>query len=192
MPAAIDSWTTALKEFGTLTFAEVAAPAIEMAENGFEAYDFFCANIEADAARLCQWPSNAEIFFPAAGRLVPAPASCSVTRRGRFACWSRRRKVPGIEVVKRASRRLVTAFIRVTSPSEMAGFLCRAGRVPDARGPRAIPRRYRGAGDRPAIAVTTSTVVDPGARDRSRHRRWRFWTAMIWRPPATTLPGLCI
>ncbi len=73
MPAAIDSWTTALKEFGTLSFAEVAAPAIEIAENGFEAYDFFCANIEADAARLRQWPSNAEIFLP--GGSPPRPGS---------------------------------------------------------------------------------------------------------------------
>jgi gamma-glutamyltranspeptidase/glutathione hydrolase len=64
MPAAIDSWTSALKEFGTLSFAEVAAPAIELAENGFESYNFLSANLEADAARLAQWPTNAEIFLP--------------------------------------------------------------------------------------------------------------------------------
>jgi gamma-glutamyltranspeptidase/glutathione hydrolase len=64
MPAAVDSWTAALKEFGTLSFAEVAAPAISLAEEGFEAYNFFCANLEADAARLAQWPSNAEIYLP--------------------------------------------------------------------------------------------------------------------------------
>ena len=64
MPAAIDSWTTALRDFGTLTFAQVAAPSIELAENGFEAYEFFCANIAADAARIAQWPSSAEIFLP--------------------------------------------------------------------------------------------------------------------------------
>jgi gamma-glutamyltranspeptidase/glutathione hydrolase len=64
MPAAVDAWTTALKEFGTLSFAEVAAPAIALAEEGFAAYNFFCENIAADAARLAQWPSNAEIYLP--------------------------------------------------------------------------------------------------------------------------------
>ncbi|HEX7102166.1 MAG TPA: gamma-glutamyltransferase family protein [Nitrolancea sp.] len=64
MPAAVDAWTTALKEFGTLSFAEVAAPAISLAEEGFAAYDFFCANIAADAARMAQWHSNAEIYLP--------------------------------------------------------------------------------------------------------------------------------
>jgi gamma-glutamyltranspeptidase/glutathione hydrolase len=64
MPAAVDAWTTALKEFGTLSFAEVAAPAIALAEEGFAAYNFFCENIAADAARLAQWPSNTEIYLP--------------------------------------------------------------------------------------------------------------------------------
>lgn len=73
MPAAIDSWTTALKEFGTLTFGEAVAPAIELAQNGFEAYDFLCANIAADAARIAQWPSSAAIFLP--GGRPPQPGS---------------------------------------------------------------------------------------------------------------------
>lgn len=64
MPAAIDSWLTALKHFGTLPLAEVASPAIALAEEGFAAYHFFCANIEADADILAQWPTTAEIFLP--------------------------------------------------------------------------------------------------------------------------------
>lgn len=64
VPAAVDSWLTALQRFGTLTLAEVAAPAIELAEEGFAAYNFFCGNIAADAARLAQWPSNAAIYLP--------------------------------------------------------------------------------------------------------------------------------
>ncbi len=64
MPAAIDSWLTALKRFGTLSFAEVVAPAIALAEEGFPAYNFMCENIAVDAARIAQWPSNAEIFLP--------------------------------------------------------------------------------------------------------------------------------
>jgi gamma-glutamyltranspeptidase / glutathione hydrolase len=64
MPAAIDSWLTALKRFGTLSFADVVAPAIALAEEGFAAYAFMCENIAVDAARIAQWPSNAAIFLP--------------------------------------------------------------------------------------------------------------------------------
>jgi gamma-glutamyltranspeptidase / glutathione hydrolase len=35
VPGAADAWLVALREFGTGTFAEVAAPAIELAERGF-------------------------------------------------------------------------------------------------------------------------------------------------------------
>lgn len=64
MPAAIDSWLTALKRFGTMSLAEVVAPAISLAENGFSTFHFFRSNIEADAADLAKWPSTAEVFLP--------------------------------------------------------------------------------------------------------------------------------
>jgi gamma-glutamyltranspeptidase / glutathione hydrolase len=35
VPAALDAWVTALDRFGTMPFADVAAPAIELAEDGF-------------------------------------------------------------------------------------------------------------------------------------------------------------
>lgn len=38
VPAAFDAWVTALREFGTLTLAEVLSPAIELAERGFPMY----------------------------------------------------------------------------------------------------------------------------------------------------------
>jgi gamma-glutamyltranspeptidase/glutathione hydrolase len=68
MPAAIDSWMTALQHFGTLAFAEVAAPAIALAENGFATYHFFRANLEEAAETFSRWPSSAEVFLPG-GRL---------------------------------------------------------------------------------------------------------------------------
>ena len=64
MPAAIDAWLTALKRFGTMSFADVAAPAIQLAEEGFATFFFFRSNIEADAETLAQWPSSREIFLP--------------------------------------------------------------------------------------------------------------------------------
>lgn len=64
LPAAIDSWLTALERWGTLPLAEVAAPAIELAEEGFAVYNFLHQNLLADAAGLARWPSTAAIYLP--------------------------------------------------------------------------------------------------------------------------------
>jgi gamma-glutamyltranspeptidase/glutathione hydrolase len=85
MPAAIDSWLTALKLYGTMPLADVAAPAIALAEDGFTAYDFFCANIQADVERVSQWPSTAAIFLqrgaaPAVGDRVVQQDAANLLR----------------------------------------------------------------------------------------------------------------
>lgn len=63
-PAAIDSWLTALRRFGTLSVSDVMAPAVELAEEGFATFDLFRSSIENDAAELAGWPSSAEVFLP--------------------------------------------------------------------------------------------------------------------------------
>jgi gamma-glutamyltranspeptidase / glutathione hydrolase len=64
MPAALDAWLTALKEFGTMTVADVVEAPRILAEEGFRAYNFFCKNIEAEAETLAGWPSTAETYLP--------------------------------------------------------------------------------------------------------------------------------
>lgn len=64
MPAAIDSWLTALKLFGTRSLAEVAASAIALAERGFPVYRFLHANLDDAATTLARWPSTAAIYLP--------------------------------------------------------------------------------------------------------------------------------
>jgi gamma-glutamyltranspeptidase/glutathione hydrolase len=64
MPAAIDAWLTALREFGTLSFAEVAQPAIELCEEGFPVYFFLHEGLAEGATNLARWPSSAAVFLP--------------------------------------------------------------------------------------------------------------------------------
>ena len=64
MPAAVDAWLTALTRFGTLPLAEVAAPAIALAEAGFAVYHFLRENIADEAAGIARWPSSAAAFLP--------------------------------------------------------------------------------------------------------------------------------
>jgi gamma-glutamyltranspeptidase/glutathione hydrolase len=63
-PGAPDSWLTALARHGRLTLADVLAPAIDLAENGFPVNARLAAAIEAAAPLLRQWPSSAAVFLP--------------------------------------------------------------------------------------------------------------------------------
>lgn len=64
VPAAIDAWVLALQRFGRLSFEQVAAPAIELADGGFIVDRFLAANLTAEADALSAWPSSAAVFLP--------------------------------------------------------------------------------------------------------------------------------
>jgi gamma-glutamyltranspeptidase/glutathione hydrolase len=64
-PAVVDSLVLALDRFGTMTFTQVAQPAIDLAENGFPMYGGFRATIRQIETRLREeWPSSAKVFMP--------------------------------------------------------------------------------------------------------------------------------
>jgi len=71
VPAAPDAWITALEHFGTLGFAEVAAPAIELARDGFPLGPLMAGIIRENEARYRRWPTSAPIYLP--GGRPPAP-----------------------------------------------------------------------------------------------------------------------
>ena len=62
-PAAIDAWLTTLARFGTRTLAEVAAPAIELAE-GFPISARLAGYLAAEQATIRSWPTTAAVFLP--------------------------------------------------------------------------------------------------------------------------------
>ena len=65
LPSALDAWMTALERHGTMTFAEVAAPAISLAEDGFAMHDVMTDVMgtpgSLDAMR--SWPTTRAIFL---------------------------------------------------------------------------------------------------------------------------------
>src|SRR5215468_1600219 len=71
VPAAPDAWITALERFGTLGFAEVAQPAIELARDGFPLGRFVAGIIQANEGAYRRWPTSAPIYLPA-GRVPRA------------------------------------------------------------------------------------------------------------------------
>jgi gamma-glutamyltranspeptidase/glutathione hydrolase len=64
VPAAPAAWITALQQYGTMTFAEVAAAAIRFARDGFVMYPFLADRLQEAEAKFRRWPSNAEIYLP--------------------------------------------------------------------------------------------------------------------------------
>jgi len=64
VPAAPDAWCTALAQWGTLSFAEVAAPALECAAEGFPISVFSAALIRDNEASYRRWPTSAALFLP--------------------------------------------------------------------------------------------------------------------------------
>lgn len=61
----------ALARYGTLSFAEAAAPAIQLAREGFPASPAYVAHLEAHQQQIAAFPETAEWLLP--GGRVPAP-----------------------------------------------------------------------------------------------------------------------
>jgi gamma-glutamyltranspeptidase/glutathione hydrolase len=74
MPAAPATYIEGLRRYGTISFEEAAAPAMELAKNGFATYPLLASNIEYLEASFRRWPDNQKIFLsrgraPRAGEL---------------------------------------------------------------------------------------------------------------------------
>ena len=64
VPAAPHAWLTALERFGTMSFAEVVAPAIRLASDGFAMYPLLAENLKNWEPDYARWPSSAAIYLP--------------------------------------------------------------------------------------------------------------------------------
>jgi len=64
VPAAPDAWITALTDYGTMSFGEVAAAAIRYAREGFSVFEYMAGQIRLYEEGYRSWPSNAAIFLP--------------------------------------------------------------------------------------------------------------------------------
>ena len=65
VPAVVDTWAVALARFGTMSFAEILQPAIELAENGFPVYVGLRNSLRANRVKYCeQYPTTGAIYLP--------------------------------------------------------------------------------------------------------------------------------
>jgi gamma-glutamyltranspeptidase/glutathione hydrolase len=63
VPAAPDAWCTALERWGTMSFADAIAPALEHAERGFPVSAFSAYQMGANADKYRRWPTSAALYL---------------------------------------------------------------------------------------------------------------------------------
>ena len=79
VPAVVGTWTTALARWGTMSFAEVVQPTIDLAENGFPLYDGLQQRLASDVTKYTElYPTTGEIYYrngsaPQTGELIRNP-----------------------------------------------------------------------------------------------------------------------
>ena len=71
VPAAPDSWITALERFGTMSFGEVASAAIRFAAEGFPMYPLMAEFIRKNQSSYERYPASKKIFLPKGKPPVP-------------------------------------------------------------------------------------------------------------------------
>ncbi len=64
VPGAPGAWITALLQYGTMTFAEICADAVDLAENGFPMHQFMRNSLHEMKDKYARWPSNKKIYQP--------------------------------------------------------------------------------------------------------------------------------
>jgi gamma-glutamyltranspeptidase/glutathione hydrolase len=64
VPAAPDAWLTALSNFGTMSFADVASAAIRFASKGFPMHPLMSQFIGENRESYERWPSSRKVFLP--------------------------------------------------------------------------------------------------------------------------------
>lgn len=86
VPAVVDTWATALAQFGTMSFAQILQPTIDLAENGFPLYDSLRRRLDADRHKFAElYPTTGEIYYrngrvPRVGELVRNPDFAAMLR----------------------------------------------------------------------------------------------------------------
>jgi gamma-glutamyltranspeptidase/glutathione hydrolase len=161
VPAAPDAWITALRRWGTRSFGEVAAAAIELAAEGYPMFELMAMRIAGAQEELASWPSSAAVFLPE-GR-PPRPGE-------RF------RQVEAARTLER----MAAAEAHAASAGRDAGL--KAARDEFYKGETAeqIARFMADQGGLLTYADLASYAVQTAAPVSTEYRGWRVYACGPW------------
>ena len=84
VPGTVDGWTTLIERFGRKNLAELIAPAIELAEDGYVVSEVIASVWQDEVAKLTRLPSGAELLLtgraPQFGEVVQLPTLARTLR----------------------------------------------------------------------------------------------------------------
>jgi gamma-glutamyltranspeptidase/glutathione hydrolase len=167
VPGCVDGWDQLRQRFGTKPWAELLAPAIEYAEEGFPVSEIIAADWNASAKALSRIPTSAACYLPG-GR---APGVGDVFRNPGLA--------KSLKAIVDSGR---DAYYKGPIAEAIVGYSdSHEGPSPSPTSP-STPRRGSSR-SRPTIGATTSGSSPPTARG-SRCSRcstcWKRTTSRAW------------
>lgn len=104
VPALVDAWLLALREFGQLPLPEILAPALSLAEDGWPAQPGLVQCIEQYREKFeKQWPTTAAVFLPAprVGQRIRNPGLARLFKGMLAAAAAARDRLEGLEAARR-------------------------------------------------------------------------------------------
>ena len=146
VPGVIHTALTVLERWGTMTFAQVSARAIDYAQNGFPLRPLTSTAIEKNLKFLQTWPDNRAMWLKAdgsaygPGETIKLPALANTLTRMVDA-----EKAAGFERPNRRHRRGARPFLQGRHRARDGGISKREGRAVGARSLRVVLGQSRGA-----------------------------------------------
>lgn len=132
VPAAPDAWITALRDYGTMTFAEVAHAAIRLARDGFAVFELLATGIRNRQAGYRKWPSNEAIYLPGGRppvvgeRFIQSDLARSIQLMADAETAASGDRVAGLEAARAVFYEGELAELMANYHTENGGYLTRA------------------------------------------------------------------
>ncbi len=172
VPGVVDAWYMLLDRWGTMTFAEVLAPAIEMAANGFVLNERLAASLKSE--KLRKYPTSVQAFSLdrtwEAGAIYTVPQLAGTLSR--LVEAEQEAAAGGRRAALKAAR---DRFLQGRHRARNGGILGTTGWTVPLRGLRHVRRDCRRAGvDRlPGLPGLEGPVREPrsGGAVRTEHSR---------------------
>ncbi len=135
VPAVVDTWATAVAQFGTMSFSQLLQPAIELAEHGFPVYQRLHDHLRTNFGKFTElYPTTGAVYYanghpPAVGEILRNPDFAAALKLMCRAEDAHRHtgRVAGLEAARDAfytgpiAERLVT-FIAETPVEDASGM----------------------------------------------------------------------
>ena len=77
VPGVVDAWYLLLDRWGTMTFAQVLQPAIEIAEQGFPLPDALARSMASPKSKLQKYPTSVKLYWPGGKPPQPGDVFCN-------------------------------------------------------------------------------------------------------------------